>query len=120
MLKLAQTNQPTDQPTDQQTGQKQYVPHYYSGGHKNIENQSVLKWSINTKWFYKFRLERTGDPRQNLCRGLENVHPHRLSVSVVSAKPARVKNINNLNPQTSEPYIYVSAGNREHTQGNCQ
>ncbi|KAH3783175.1 hypothetical protein DPMN_161104 [Dreissena polymorpha] len=28
---LAQTNQPTDQ----QTGQKQYVPHYYSGGHKN-------------------------------------------------------------------------------------
>ncbi|KAH3847793.1 hypothetical protein DPMN_090123 [Dreissena polymorpha] len=31
MLKLAQT----DQQTDQQTGQKQYVPHYYSGGHKN-------------------------------------------------------------------------------------
>ncbi|KAH3831244.1 hypothetical protein DPMN_104506 [Dreissena polymorpha] len=28
MLKLAQT--------DQQTGQKQYVPHYYSGGHKNV------------------------------------------------------------------------------------
>ncbi|KAH3884084.1 hypothetical protein DPMN_008056 [Dreissena polymorpha] len=37
MLKLAQTNQPTDQPTDQQTGQKQYVPHYYSGGHKSKE-----------------------------------------------------------------------------------
>ncbi|KAH3876972.1 hypothetical protein DPMN_000825 [Dreissena polymorpha] len=36
MLKLAQTNQPTDQPTDQQTGQKQYVPHYYSGGHKKL------------------------------------------------------------------------------------
>ncbi|KAH3881948.1 hypothetical protein DPMN_005876 [Dreissena polymorpha] len=38
MLKLAQTDRPTDQqtngPTDQQTGQKQYVPHYYSGGHK--------------------------------------------------------------------------------------
>ncbi|KAH3858148.1 hypothetical protein DPMN_100768 [Dreissena polymorpha] len=37
--RLAQTNQPTNQPTDQQTnqqtGQKQYVPHYYSGGHKN-------------------------------------------------------------------------------------
>ncbi|KAH3887472.1 hypothetical protein DPMN_011489 [Dreissena polymorpha] len=30
------TNRPTDQPTDQQTGQKQYVPHYYSGGHKKI------------------------------------------------------------------------------------
>ncbi|KAH3865858.1 hypothetical protein DPMN_028902 [Dreissena polymorpha] len=27
-------NQPTKQ-TNQQTGQKQYVPHYYSGGHKN-------------------------------------------------------------------------------------
>jgi len=40
MLKLAQTNQPTDQPTNQQTnqqtGQKQYVPHFYSGGHKKI------------------------------------------------------------------------------------
>jgi len=33
MLKLAQTNQPTDQ----QTGQKQYVPHYYSGGHKKAQ-----------------------------------------------------------------------------------
>ncbi|KAH3856432.1 hypothetical protein DPMN_099020 [Dreissena polymorpha] len=31
MLKLAQT----DQQTNRQTGQKQYVPHYYSGGHKN-------------------------------------------------------------------------------------
>ncbi|KAH3793292.1 hypothetical protein DPMN_146799 [Dreissena polymorpha] len=27
--------QQTDQQTDQQTGQTQYVPHYYSGGHKN-------------------------------------------------------------------------------------
>ncbi|KAH3748260.1 hypothetical protein DPMN_182698 [Dreissena polymorpha] len=40
MLKLAITNQPTnrptDQPTDQQTGQKQYVLHFYSGGHKNL------------------------------------------------------------------------------------
>jgi hypothetical protein len=26
---------PGNQPTNQQTGQKQYVPHYYSGGHKN-------------------------------------------------------------------------------------
>ncbi|KAH3769898.1 hypothetical protein DPMN_171179 [Dreissena polymorpha] len=30
------TDQPTNQPTDQQTGQKQYVPHYYSGRHKNL------------------------------------------------------------------------------------
>ncbi|KAH3894306.1 hypothetical protein DPMN_018462 [Dreissena polymorpha] len=30
-----QTNRPTDQQTNRQTGQKQYVPHYYSGGHKN-------------------------------------------------------------------------------------
>ncbi|KAH3733951.1 hypothetical protein DPMN_040390 [Dreissena polymorpha] len=29
------TNRPTNQQTNQQTGQKQYVPHYYSGGHKN-------------------------------------------------------------------------------------
>ncbi|KAH3816039.1 hypothetical protein DPMN_144581 [Dreissena polymorpha] len=28
------TNRPTDRPTDRQTGQKQYIPHYYSGGHK--------------------------------------------------------------------------------------
>ncbi|KAH3893674.1 hypothetical protein DPMN_017824 [Dreissena polymorpha] len=32
----AHTNQQTNQPTNQQTGQKQYVPHYYSGGHKNL------------------------------------------------------------------------------------
>ncbi|KAH3847598.1 hypothetical protein DPMN_089925 [Dreissena polymorpha] len=30
------TDQQTNQPTNQQTGQKQYVPHYYSGGHKNV------------------------------------------------------------------------------------
>ncbi|KAH3886680.1 hypothetical protein DPMN_010693 [Dreissena polymorpha] len=43
-IHLAQTDRPTDRPTDQQTnqqtdqqtGQKQYVPHYYSGGHKNV------------------------------------------------------------------------------------
>ncbi|KAH3886910.1 hypothetical protein DPMN_010923 [Dreissena polymorpha] len=35
MLKLAQTDRQTNRPTDQQTGQKQYVPPYYSGGHKN-------------------------------------------------------------------------------------
>ncbi|KAH3859473.1 hypothetical protein DPMN_102288 [Dreissena polymorpha] len=35
---LAQTNQPTDQ----QTGQKQYVPHYYSGGHKNCVQKKSL------------------------------------------------------------------------------
>ncbi|KAH3748421.1 hypothetical protein DPMN_182866 [Dreissena polymorpha] len=37
MLKLAQT----DQQTDQQTGQKQYVPLYYSGGHKNNPASSL-------------------------------------------------------------------------------
>jgi hypothetical protein len=31
------TSRPTNQPTDQQTGQKQYVPHYYSGGHKKAQ-----------------------------------------------------------------------------------
>ncbi|KAH3772268.1 hypothetical protein DPMN_173606 [Dreissena polymorpha] len=34
-------NRPTDQPTNQQTGQKQYVPHYYSGGHKNPDKFSL-------------------------------------------------------------------------------
>ncbi|KAH3835347.1 hypothetical protein DPMN_108698 [Dreissena polymorpha] len=33
MIKLAQT----DQRTNRQTGQKQYVPHYYSGGHKKAQ-----------------------------------------------------------------------------------
>ncbi|KAH3850200.1 hypothetical protein DPMN_092606 [Dreissena polymorpha] len=31
----SRTNRPTDQQTNRQTGQKQYVPHYYSGGHQN-------------------------------------------------------------------------------------
>jgi hypothetical protein len=31
-----QTDRQTDRQTNQQTGQKQYVPHYYSGGHKKI------------------------------------------------------------------------------------
>ncbi|KAH3707117.1 hypothetical protein DPMN_066514 [Dreissena polymorpha] len=34
LIPLAQTTQQTNGPTNQQTGQKQYVPHYYSGGHK--------------------------------------------------------------------------------------
>ncbi|KAH3778012.1 hypothetical protein DPMN_179465 [Dreissena polymorpha] len=32
---LTSWRKPTNQQTNQQTGQKQYVPHYYSWGHKN-------------------------------------------------------------------------------------
>ncbi|KAH3895978.1 hypothetical protein DPMN_020147 [Dreissena polymorpha] len=46
MLKLAQTDRPTDQQTDQQTGQKQYVPHYYSWGHKNQKNPQP-QWGLS-------------------------------------------------------------------------
>ncbi|KAH3748201.1 hypothetical protein DPMN_182639 [Dreissena polymorpha] len=42
MLKLAQT----DRQTNRQTGQKQYVPHYYSGGHKN-QLKEARRWFID-------------------------------------------------------------------------
>ncbi|KAH3857597.1 hypothetical protein DPMN_100207, partial [Dreissena polymorpha] len=34
--------------TNRQTGQKQYVPHYYSGGHKNCEHIKHLKYQTHT------------------------------------------------------------------------
>ena len=41
-------NQQTNQPTDQQTGQKQYVPHYYSGGHKKRGIILLNKWPVKS------------------------------------------------------------------------
>ncbi|KAH3751275.1 hypothetical protein DPMN_185828 [Dreissena polymorpha] len=34
-------NAPTNRQTNRQTGQKQYVPHYYSGGHKKGETSAA-------------------------------------------------------------------------------
>jgi hypothetical protein len=36
IAKCLSWRKPTNQQTNQQTGQKQYVPHFYSGGHKKI------------------------------------------------------------------------------------
>ncbi|KAH3733510.1 hypothetical protein DPMN_039939 [Dreissena polymorpha] len=45
------TNQQTNQPTDQQTGQTQYVPHYYSGGHKNAQPLGSHAFQANVTIF---------------------------------------------------------------------
>ena len=45
-----------NQQTNQQTGQKQYVPHYYSGGHKKMMNvgkdyaEKICKILKNSFW----------------------------------------------------------------------
>jgi hypothetical protein len=42
IAKCSSWRKPTNQPTDQKTGQKQYVPHYYSGGHKKAAQYCSL------------------------------------------------------------------------------
>ncbi|KAH3878186.1 hypothetical protein DPMN_002072 [Dreissena polymorpha] len=42
---------PTNQQTNQQTGQKQYVPPYYSGGHKNAPHLCGHVFQVNISIF---------------------------------------------------------------------